>query len=288
MSLDSSRKPVSPVSQTTGPATSADIARLDAALEAVNTRLAQMIRLLDEQIALQRAGFLEDGHVLRFHAPGGKRVALSLPDARHDYVQRTILRSGTFFEAPLLARVAAMNLVGSHSTVLDVGANIGNHSVYFGAVLGAARVVAFEPQDHCATTLSVNLALNGLTDRAVVHRCLVGAAPGHGRMVGFQPRNLGGASFAQDAGGGLEMTSLDAAVPSTDRAQVDFVKIDVEGMQMQVLAGATALLAQRRPALWIELRDADEARGEVEPFLSRFGYRAVQISPTDFVFTATR
>jgi FkbM family methyltransferase len=270
------------------PATAADIARLDAGLEAVNAKLGQMIRLLDEQVALQRASFLEDGHILRFFAPGGTRVALSLPDARHDYVQRTILRSGTFFEAPLLARVAALNLIGNSSTVLDVGANIGNHSVFFGAVLGARRLIAFEPQAHCAQTLATNLALNGLEGRATIHRSLVGAAPGQGRMIGFQPRNLGGTSFASDAQGGLPLTSLDAAIAADDRGNVDFIKIDVEGMQMEVLRGATDLLSEQAPALWIELRDADEARAEAERFLARFGYGARQISPTDFLFTARR
>jgi FkbM family methyltransferase len=269
-----------------GLASSADIARLDSALDAVNAKLVQIVRLLDEQVALQRAAFLEDGHILRFFAPGGRRVALSLPDARHDYVQRSILRNGTFFEAALLARVAALNLIGPDSTVLDVGANIGNHSVYFGAVLGARRLIAFEPQEHCARTFALNVQLNGLEERTTIYQCLVGATPGQGRMIGFQPRNLGGASFASDSHGGLSLVSLDSAITEPDRTTVDFIKIDVEGMQMEVLRGAIELLAARRPALWIELRDADEARSEAEPFLARFGYRARQISPTDFLFTA--
>ena len=137
--------------------------------DVTNGRLDQLIRLMDEQVHLQRVALLEAGHTLRFNGPGAARIAFSLPDAQDDYLQRVILRTRGFYEARLLAMVAALGLVGPQSVVCDIGAKIGNHTVYFAKVMGAAKVLAFEPQAHCHSTLTDNIALNGLQDRAVAY-----------------------------------------------------------------------------------------------------------------------
>ena len=150
-------------------------------------KLDVMNRLLSEQIHLQRVALLEAGHILRFNAPGANRVALSLPDAQDDFVQRVILKTRDFYEARFLIQLRALGIVTPSSVVCDVGANIGNHTVYFGRVLQAAKVLAFEPQVHCHETLSTNIALNGLEDRAVAYNCMIGAATGSGQMYGSTP-----------------------------------------------------------------------------------------------------
>jgi hypothetical protein len=66
-------------------------------------KLDQLIKLMDDQVHLQRVGLLQDGHILRFNSSTGQRIALSLPDAIDDYVQRVILRTRNFYEAKLLA-----------------------------------------------------------------------------------------------------------------------------------------------------------------------------------------
>ena len=157
-------------------------------------------------------------------------------------MQRVILRTRSFYEARLLATVEAMGIVGKDSVVCDVGANIGNHTIYFGTVMGAAKVLAFEPQAHCHETLCANIALNGLEDR------------------------------------------VDEAVDSNDLARLDLIKIDVEGMQMAVLAGATGILEQRRPALWIELLARAGMADQATTFLAKFGYKPSPIGLNDVIF----
>ena len=256
------------------------------AQDVTNGKLDQLIRLMDEQVHLQRVALLEAGHILRFNGPGAARIAFSLPDAQDDYLQRVILRTRGFYEARLLAMVAALGLVGPGSVVCDIGANIGNHTVYFTKVMGAAKVLAFEPQSHCHATLTDNIALNGLQDRAVAYNCLIGAVTGNGTLSRFNARNLGGTSFAASDLGDLPLFALDEVIEPDDLARLDLIKIDVEGMQMEVLQGAEGVLDKQRPAIWIELLPRENAFDPVRLYLERFGYKPMQMGFNDVLFRA--
>lgn len=267
------------------PASIADLAPAGGdRLDALSAKLDQLIKLMDDQVHLQRVGLLDQGHILHFHGPRGLPVSLSLPHAVDDYIQRVILRSRAFFEAKLLSMVEAMGIVTPTSLVCDVGANIGNHTVYFAGVMGAARVMAFEPQDGANATLAANIALNGLTDRVTAYHCLVGETTGNGSLIRFNPRNLGGSTFAPDADGAVPMFALDDVLQAQDRAALDLIKIDVEGMQLSVLKGAAETLSSRKPALWIEILDRDPTQGETAALLASLGYRATRLGPSDWLY----
>lgn len=258
--------------------------RRDGEAGGLGQRLDRVIDLLEQGTDLQRLALLGPGAVLDF-AHRGEAVRLALPDAPGDYIQRTILRKRNFYEARLLAEVAGMGLVGPRSLVCDVGANIGNHSVHFGRILRARRVLSFEPQPHCHAVLRRNLDLNGL-DPGDVRRVMLGARAGTGALVGYVDHNMGGAAFAPAEGGAVPMTTLDAEVAGEDLATLDLVKIDVEGMQMEVLRGMTDILARRRPPIWVELLQNEDAYDETATFLTARGYGATRLGPNDFVFRA--
>lgn len=254
------------------------------ALGALGGKLDQLIRLMDDQVHLQRVALLDQGHILHFHGPDGVAVALSLPDAVEDYVQRVILRTRTFYEAKLLSMVQALGIVGPESTVCDVGANIGNHSVYFARIMGAARVLSYEPQPHCHATLSTNIALNGLAEQVTAYNCMIGATSGNGRLAQFNARNLGGARFRADEAGGVAMFALDDILTPLDRAHLDLIKIDVEGMQLEVLQGALDVLSDRSPAIWVEVLEKDPTRAETDAFLEGLGYKGERLGPSDWLY----
>lgn len=254
------------------------------AISALSGKLDQMIRLMDESIHLQRVSLLEEGHILRLQVDGLRDVVLSLPNAQDDFVQRTIVKTRGFYEARLLAIVQGMNLIGPETTVLDVGANIGNHSVFFGKVMGAKRVLAFEPQPHCYATLCRNLELNGLND-SLAYNCLVGQKSGRGEVMRFNARNLGGTAFAAAKDGAVPMVALDDLIAADEMQGLGFIKIDTEGMQLEVLQGAKKLLKAFKPALWVELLAKDNAYPETAKLLEGLGYASVQIGPNDHIFT---
>ncbi|NEX44987.1 FkbM family methyltransferase [Pseudotabrizicola algicola] len=249
---------------------------------ALSAKLDQMIRLTEESLHLQRVALLEAGHILRFHA-GITPVALSLPDAQEDFVQRTVLRTRQFYEAKLLAAVQELGLITATTTVCDIGANIGNASVFFGKVLGAKRVLAFEPLPHAYTTLCRNLELNGLTD-ALAYSCMVGATSGRGDLARFNPRNLGATSFVAAKAGPIPMVALDDLIEAEELQGLGFIKIDVEGMHMDVLSGAKKVIKAFKPAIWIGLSNHNADYAACAKMLEGLGYGAQRIGPNDHVF----
>jgi FkbM family methyltransferase len=136
--------------------------------------------------------------------------------------------------------------------VVDVGANIGTHTVFFATRVGpTGRVVAFEPQRIVFQMLCANAALNDLSN---VHALHAGAAAAEGTMrvpdVDFHTGgNYGGVALAGGASGEpVRVTTLDQL--SLDRCKI--IKVDVEGMERDVLEGGRELISSARPILFVE------------------------------------
>ncbi len=238
-------------------------------------------KLLEESILLQRFDLLGPDRVMRF-VYRGEEVALKLPNGDRDFVQRTILKTNGFYEMAQLEKLRELNLVGPDSVVCDVGANIGNHSVFFGRGLGVSHVASFEPQGHCFATLRENLRLNGM-DPDAARQMVLSEADGRAEVRTFKPRNLGGTQFQPVEEGGVQMSSLDAALSAEEFSATDLVKIDVEGMQMDVLRGMTNLMVEQKPSLWVELLTHEEI-AEASEYLAVFGYTPKALSKTDHLF----
>ena len=118
----------------------------------ITLKLDQVIRLLQQTLLAQQMNMLSDQRILSFNV-NGETIHMALPDAQCDFIQRIIIQTHHFFEAALLSQVAKMGLIKHDTVVCDIGANIGNHSVYFGRILGAQTVVSCEPQAHAYNCL---------------------------------------------------------------------------------------------------------------------------------------
>ena len=143
-------------------------------------------------------------------------------------------------------------LLSESDTVVDVGANIGNHTLFFSRCVGAeGRVLAFEPQRFLFQILCAN-ALLGRHQNVWPYRLAVGDKQGRVEVPVpnyERPNNFGGYSLSFDTykeeG---DIISLDAIAPP----QCHLIKIDVEGMELQVLKGAVATIERTRPFLYFE------------------------------------
>ena len=163
------------------------------------------------------------------------------------------------------------NLVKPGMVVVEVGANIGAHTVHLAKLVGTkGMVVAFEPQRVVFQMLCANLALNDVKNTDA--KCLaVGAAPGEITVPRVDYRkegNFGGISLGEDEGDVVEMVALDDLMLPACHV----IKIDVEGMEKQVLDGARQTITRFRPYLYVE-NDRPDKHAELISALLDLDYR---------------
>ena len=167
---------------------------------------------------------------------------------KNDPVQRNH-RRGQFYEMSELSRLASIFPKGG--VFADIGANVGNHTLFAAKFLGASKVIPFEPNPKAFDLLVQNVLVNGLGD--VVDISMIGVGVSDEQTGGFamqdRDRNLGGAKMLEGSGD-LEVHRGDALLAEVTP---DFIKIDVEGMEMKVLAGLSGVLERCRPVMMVEV-----------------------------------
>ena len=167
--------------------------------------------------------------------------------------------------------------------VIDCGANIGTHTLAFANLVGPnGRVYAFEAQRIIHQTLCANVALNSLDNVETIHAA-VGAQNGEMRLGDLRQDvqiNYGGAPLDKIPGMvRTPVTALDSHL--IDLPRLRMIKVDVEGMELDVLRGATELMKKFRPGLYVE-NDRPDKSEELIEFLRAHNYRAYWHLPSDF------
>jgi len=181
-----------------------------------------------------------------------------------DHMSRTLL-TRSFYEQGMLEYIY-QNFDQSLNFV-DVGAHIGNHTVFFSVVCKANRVDSFEPNPMVRRVLEENVSINHLYN-TVIHGTALGASNGNGTLeMGPWPHS-GMTKVKTCESGKVVIRPLDSVVEEP----VDILKIDVEGMAGEVLSGAKRLLVENRPTLFVECADEKEF-DEVMDVIQPLGYR---------------
>lgn len=201
---------------------------------------------------------------------------LDLP-ADDQYIRQAIERTGEYSGAEF---DLYESILRPGDVALDVGANVGIFSIAIGRAVGpSGRVLAFEPQPPIFEILQRNLAANGLS-QVEARRAIVAAADGEGEFVDLHslpagwPFNFGGidlSSRAFSAYGDTVATPM-LRIDSLGLGRCDFIKVDVEGAEALVVAGALGTIAACRPLLSVECDRPDQMAIVVDALLSR-GYR---------------
>lgn len=165
----------------------------------------------------------------------------------NDHIVSTIRRSDDFYEADLLDWLATLNL--PPGSVVDVGAFIGNHTLYFACLMGR-RVFAFEPNAVAFESLQRSIALNDIAERVTASMRAVAAEQARAILSTEAETNLGGTRVVFDDTGEVEVDRLDDLLPQDE--PVALIKVDVEGLELDVLRGASGTMRRCRPMLAIE------------------------------------
>jgi FkbM family methyltransferase len=200
---------------------------------------------------------------------------------RHDLDQTAaLLRRGVAVDhSDIMLLRQVLEVLGAGTTFVDVGANFGTYSLGLAPAVGPTGAVhAFEPQRIIFNMLAGSIALNGYTN-VWCHNMAVGDRHGRIEVPQFDydmELNFGSVEFgaeqleplSQDRGhqsASVEYVPL-TTIDSFEFPRLDVMKIDAEGMDMQVIAGAAGTIRRCRPVLYVEWIKVDQEalRGQVE------------------------
>jgi FkbM family methyltransferase len=152
------------------------------------------------------------------------------------------------------------------TSVIDVGANIGFFAVRFGRWVGAqGRVYAIEPEARNVASLRERVERAGLAEVVECRRAAASEQTGTVHLV-LNPIHPGDHHLGAE-GEPVAAVTLDD-LTADDPRTVGLIKIDVQGAELLVLAGAERVLTEHRPAIFIEVDD---------PSLQRFGSSAGEL-----------
>lgn len=166
------------------------------------------------------------------------------------------------------------------AVVLDIGSNIGNHTIFFTKCCGGKKVYCFEPMKQTFEILKRNIQENGLMKRCVLFRNAVGDQCSLMDAKLFDENNLGITELEYNPEGSLECVTIDSL---SIKEKVDYIKIDVEGFEDKVILGAKELLKKSHPVIQIEI--ADCRFKQVNKLLEQTSYKLVKtLGPGNYIY----
>lgn len=205
-----------------------------------------------------------------------KRCSFFCPMQRQTLSSASSCVRTNFFEIDVLER--CRRYVPQGASIIDAGANIGNHAVYFAKLCGAKKIFAFEPLRQTFKILERNIQLNA-PEKIQCFNFALGAAEGRAELRKYALDNLGATVLGVSDAGQYPVLPLD----SFEFDALDVIKIDVEGAEVSVLEGARQTLAKFRPVIVTEI--LPETNQVSDEKLKALNYRRVEaLSDRDFVY----
>ncbi|WP_439122438.1 FkbM family methyltransferase [Marivita sp.] len=197
----------------------------------------------------------------------GETVFFSIGTPR-DFIQKNYHSKGVFYEMEELEIIRRAFQPGGR--FIDIGANVGNHALFVAKFLSPSEVVVVEPNPVAYNVLFSNVLLNQLDDVFDMNWIGYGISDDPNATFGmaFRKGNVGAGRMVAGSG---DITTVRVDDVVGDR-HADFIKIDVEGMEMQVLNSMEATIERCRPRIFVEVdennRAAFEAWVEVSDYTS--------------------
>lgn len=189
----------------------------------------------------------------------------------HDTICREILLNG-YYEKELLMGMSKL-VQNKSGTVLDIGANIGNHTVFFSRVF--EKVISFEPVPRNCWVLKANLHLNQINNVHLVEKGLGNA----NEKLFFRndPENTNDRLSRNNPSETPGENRVDVVIGDEELGRLNFtspilmIKIDVEGLEPEVIMGLKKTIAFHKPIVYWEAFNkdtVDQSRG----LLEKLGY----------------
>ena len=209
-----------------------------------------------------------------FFRSHGKPVIIQ--DNNDDYIINYIEQNKTFYEKELLDEI--FHRAMPNWFFVDIGAHIGNHSIFLSKILGLSGL-AFEARHETYVSLLANLEGNAVSDLVRCLECAVGDRTGSAISLGPKVHgNSGTNSVKLNTREGISQIAIDSFIFE----RLDFMKIDVEGAELNCLQGARSTIIKHKPLLCLEAMDRSSFE-QLSSWLEELGYvpkRRFNATPT--------
>lgn len=200
------------------------------------------------------------------------RYGLMIYNQLDQWVGRSLGEYGEFSESEV---ILFKKTISSGDVVLDVGANTGSHTVAFSRIVGEKGIVlGFEPERNNFYTLAGNIAINNLKNVQVFQIAL---ADESGEIsvpeIDFEKTsNFGALELLKNAEYHRSYKVPLSTIDELKLKRLNFIKIDVEGMEREVIKGAEKSIDQFKPIIYAE-NDREEKSEELIKSIKDLGYK---------------
>lgn len=200
------------------------------------------------------------------------------------HLNRWVRETGRLDHDMCLIPLACSHIIEG-SIAIDVGANIGDHTIAYLQACGLSGiVVAYEPHEDAFRCLALNCPSAICLQRAVGSEC------GKANLVHIKD-NVGSSFLSYSEGDPVNISTLDYdfsadLAPKVGKRRISFIKIDVEGCELEVLIGGEKLISQHHPVILLELnytmmKKRGHHRSEVLKFMLSHNYCATLYPETN-------
>ncbi|MCB9817844.1 FkbM family methyltransferase [Candidatus Nomurabacteria bacterium] len=194
---------------------------------------------------------------------------------QNDWIQRIQSTTGQFYEIGMLIDIEKRLKISENNVIIDAGAYIGNHSLFFATHCNASKVISFEPSSESYKSLQNNIELNDLDKKIQVYNFALGDKIDKAEIKVVDKDNKGATMVKMASKGDVKVVTLDGFLLK-DLSKIDLIKVDVEGMEIPLLKGALKTIEKFTPLLYIEAFEQSRLN-EVLKILSPLGYSIVDV-----------
>lgn len=195
-------------------------------------------------------------------------------------------RSGTWPDYERVLQTSYESFLQSDGVILDVGANIGTHLEHFVRIASDGQVIAFEPLPDIYQSLVERFQPDGTA--LTIHNLALSSEPapevsfvranGSLSESGLRQREYNDPAAVSPSTISVRVDTIDEVLEAANPSRVSYIKMDIEGAEIDALRGATITLAKYRPIVSVEYGyQAYRAYGHTEDTLFDFcapaGYR---------------
>ncbi len=161
-------------------------------------------------------------------------------------------------------------------TILDIGANMGGFSLYAAMKCPNSQVYCFEPEDRNFGILTQNITINSLEKRVLAFQCAVASNSGYRTMgIGSSPLNSLVMMDEYGVNRSVRCITLQDIFKQQGLDRVDFIKMNCEGAEYEILMGCTRSDYERMPCISLEYHNLDTGQNGkwLANYLKNQGYQ---------------